>query len=133
MSETQEVTAAKFESPREAGETATVADIIKDMADISKSTDFPISPAEAQRALNLFKSAIYAELEKGAKIQLVGFMSLTPAYRAARDSFNIATKQPLHTPEGVNILIKTGSKMREISRGYSPELVALYKSQRKSS
>ena len=118
---------------KKAGETASLSDILKDMSELSKSTDYPISIIEAQRMFNLFKSAIYAELASGAKIQMTGFLSFVPSYRTEKKVFNILTKEPFVASDGVNINVKTGGKIRDISKSYDESVIDVYRQKYKAS
>ena len=104
-----------------AGTVAGVGDIVKLMSDLSANTSHPFSQTEAHHAVNLMKSAILESLKKGQKVQLTGFVSFVPTYRAARKANNVLTHEPLSVPEGITIVAKAGSVTKAISKEISSE------------
>lgn len=56
------------------------------------------SKAEAGRALKAVVDSISGVLEKGDKVTLVGFGTFEVRDRAAKDSINPLTKEPIHVP-----------------------------------
>ena len=107
--------------------TSTVEDILKSMVEISANTNNPMTKADAKRALDAVKNAICAELEKGNKVQITGFMTISPVFKPVRKVFNIATSQPMETKENIAINARVGESIRKIARNYSESIFNVYK------
>ena len=106
-----------------------IGDIVNAMADLSTSTDRPISQAEAHHALKLLKTAIIEALKKGQKVQLTSFVSFIPVYRAPRKGNNVLTNEPLEIPEGVMVTAKAGSAIKATSKDIPEEAILAIKAQ----
>lgn len=122
---TQEV--AKEVVTKGIGDTATAEDIVKAMVELSKGTENPISKVDARRALELVKDAICAQVERGCKVQLTGFLQITPIYKPVRTVFNIATKQPMETKEGVMVMAKVGKHIKQLAAAYDENAIRVYR------
>lgn len=109
------------------GTTANVGDILKSMSELSKSSAHPISQGEAREALNYLRLAVIDALKKGQKVQLTSFVTFVPTYRAARKGNNVFTKSPMDIPEGVVVLAKSGSVIKNIPKEFAPEVTQAIK------
>ena len=71
------------------------------------------SKAEAGRALKAVTDSIASVLEKGDKITLVGFGTFEVRDRAAKDSINPLTKEPIHVPAKKVPAFKASSALKD--------------------
>lgn len=105
------------------GTTLNTEGVIKAMAEVSKTTEHPMSQTEAQAALNLLKAVVQEALATGQKVQLTGFLSFSPSYRAPRKGNNVITNEPMDIPGGVVITAKAGKSLKDIAKGMDESLV----------
>lgn len=80
--------------------------IMAEKADLSKK--------DAEKALNAFVEAVEAALEKGDKIQLVGFGTFEVRERAARVCRNPQTKEEIKVPASKVPAFKAGQALKNI-------------------
>ena len=80
--------------------------IMEEKADLSKK--------DAEKALNAFVDAVEAALEKGDKIQLVGFGTFEVRERAARVCRNPQTKEEIKVPASKVPAFKAGQALKNI-------------------
>ena len=80
--------------------------IMAEKADLSKK--------DAEKALNAFVDAVEAALEKGDKIQLVGFGTFEVRERAARVCRNPQTKEEIEVPASKVPAFKAGQALKNI-------------------
>ncbi len=78
---------------------------------IAESAD--INKKAAGEALESFMKAITDTLEKGDKLQLVGFGTFSVTKRAARDGRNPQTGKAIKIPAKKVVKFKVGSKLSE--------------------
>jgi len=78
---------------------------------IAESAD--ITKKAAGEALESFMKAITDTLEKGDKLQLVGFGTFSVTKRAARDGRNPQTGKAIKIPAKKVVKFKVGSKLSE--------------------
>lgn len=105
------------------GTTLNTEGVVKAMAEASKSTDRPISQVDAQAALNLLKGVIGDALATGQKVQLTGFISFTPSYRAPRKGNNVITNEPMDIPGGAVVTVKAGTAIKNVMKGLDDSVV----------
>lgn len=107
------------------GEVAGTRDITKLMSELSQRPGSyrQYTEAEANAAVNLLKEAITIALQKGAKVQLTGFMNFGLTYRAARKGNNVFTKEPIDIPESVAVSAKVGSALKEVGKQLDYEMI----------
>lgn len=105
------------------GTTLNTEGVIKAMAEASKTTEHPMSQTEAQAALNLLKCVVQEALATGQKVQLTGFLSFSPSYRAPRKGNNVITNEPMDIPGGVVITAKAGKSLKDIAKDMDESLV----------
>jgi len=82
-----------------------LVDSMAEAADISK--------AAAEKALNSALSGIADSLAKGDKVTLIGFGTFSTVKRAARQTKNPRTQQPIEIPAKTTAKFKAGSKLAE--------------------
>ena len=80
--------------------------IMAEKADLSKK--------DAEKALNAVVDAVEAALEKGDKIQLVGFGTFEVRERAARVCRNPQTKEEIKVPASKVPAFKAGQALKNI-------------------
>jgi len=76
-----------------------------------------ITKKDADNALNAVVSAITEALQKGEKVQLVGFGTFEVRERAAREGVNPQTKQKISIPAAKVPAFKAGSALKEAVAG----------------
>lgn len=115
---------------KKVGDTVTASEIVRAMVESSANTNAkkPLSLTDARIALELFKEAIIQEVSKGHRVQLNGFVSFIPSYRAPRKGNNVITNEPMEIPEGVQITAKVGSLLRKALKNLGPEAIQEFKS-----
>lgn len=84
------------------------SDLISSMAEKSKSTK-----KEAEAALKAFIESVEEALEKGEKVQLVGFGTFETRERAARVGRNPRTKEEINIPESTVPVFKAGKEFKD--------------------
>ncbi|MBR2305120.1 MAG: HU family DNA-binding protein [Ruminococcus sp.] len=71
------------------------------------------SKKDAEKALDAVTATITESLANGDKISIVGFGSFEVRERAAKESINPATKQPIHVPAKKVPAFKAGKALKE--------------------
>ena len=97
--------------------------VVKAMAEASKATDTPMSQREVQASLNLLKQVVGDALATGQKVQLTGFLSFSPSYRAPRKGNNVITGEQMDIPGGVVVTVKAGKALKDIMKGLDYSIV----------
>ena len=69
---------------------------------------------EAEVALNAFVEVVTEALEKGDKVQLVGFGSIEVRKRAARKGRNPQTKEEIKIPASKAPVFKAGKALKDL-------------------
>ena len=84
------------------------SDLISSMAEKSKLTK-----KDAEAALKSFIESVEETLEKGEKVQLVGFGTFETRLRAARVGRNPRTKEEINIPESTVPVFKAGKEFKD--------------------
>jgi len=84
------------------------SDLITSMAEKSKLTK-----KDAEVALKSFIESVEETLEKGEKVQLVGFGTFETRNRAARVGRNPRTKEEINIPESTVPVFKAGKEFKD--------------------
>lgn len=84
------------------------SDLITSMAEKSNLTK-----KDAEAALKSFIESVEEALEKGDKVQLVGFGTFETRTRAARVGRNPRTKEEIQIPESTVPVFKAGKEFRD--------------------
>lgn len=84
------------------------SDLITSIAEKSKLTK-----KDAEAALKAFIDSVEETLEKGEKVQLVGFGTFETRKRAARVGRNPRTKEEINIPESTVPVFKAGKEFKE--------------------
>lgn len=84
------------------------SELISSMAEKSKLTK-----KDAEASLKSFIESVEETLEKGEKVQLVGFGTFETRDRAARIGRNPRTKEEISIPESTVPVFKAGKEFKE--------------------
>lgn len=84
------------------------SELITSMAEKSKLTK-----KDAEIALKAFIESVEEALEKGEKVQLVGFGTFETRERAARVGRNPKTKEEIQIPESTVPVFKAGKEFKD--------------------
>ena len=85
------------------------------VAAIAEKTD--LTKKDAELALTAVVESITEALEKGDKVQLIGFGSFEVKKRAARIGRNPQTKEPVEIPASVVPVFKAGKALKDAVNG----------------
>lgn len=72
-----------------------------------------LTKKDAELALKSFIESVEETLEKGDKVQLVGFGTFETRERAAREGRNPRTKEPIKIPASTVPVFKAGKEFKE--------------------
>ena len=72
-----------------------------------------LSKKDADLALKAFIDVVSEEMQKGEKVQLVGFGTFEVSERAAREGRNPKTKEVIQIPETTVPVFKAGAAFKE--------------------
>ena len=84
------------------------SELITSMAEKAK-----MKKKDAEIALKAFTESVEEALEKGEKVQLVGFGTFETRERAAREGRNPRTKEPITIPASTVPVFKAGKELKE--------------------
>ena len=84
------------------------SELITSMAEKAKMTK-----KDAEIALKAFTESVEEALEKGEKVQLVGFGTFETRERAAREGRNPRTKEIINIPASTVPVFKAGALLKE--------------------
>lgn len=84
---------------------AELVSAIADKAELSKK--------DAEKFLKGFEEAVTEDLSNGGKIQLVGFMTLEVAERAAREGRNPSNGETIKIPASKTVKFKVGKALKD--------------------
>lgn len=90
----------------------TKAELISAVADKGEFTK-----KDAEKAIKAFTDAVTDALEKGDKVQLVGFGTFEVRERAARETINPRTKEKQLQPAHKVPVFKAGKNLKELVYG----------------
>lgn len=85
------------------------------------------SITEANDIVNLVKESIKAAVKEGQKVQLTGFLSITPAYREEREGNNVFTGEKMTIPASVTLNVKAGKALKDVARELDDDIVEAIK------
>ena len=88
------------------------AELIAAMADESGLTK-----KDAEKAQKAFTDVVAAELQKGEKIQLVGFGTFEVSQRAAREGRNPQSGETMSIPASIAPKFKAGKALKDLVNG----------------
>lgn len=99
--------------PATVGETLSTSDLIIQIAEQLKETGEVVPRRQVEAVINMLKSVCMASLANGVKVQMTGFLNITPVYRAARTGNNVLNNAPLEIPETIAVTVKPGKQLRD--------------------
>lgn len=114
------------------GNTISTDGIIKAISEASKKTDAPVSQKDTATVLSLLKTVVGDALKTGEKVQLTGFVTFAPSYRAARKGNNVKTNEPMDIPESVVVSIKAGKSLKDAVHDMDAAVVKAVKGEKKT-
>ncbi len=76
-----------------------------------------LSKKDAEAALKAFTDVVAAELQKGEKIQLVGFGTFEVSQRAAREGRNPQSGETMSIPASIAPKFKAGKALKDLVNG----------------
>lgn len=85
------------------------------------------SIAESMEIINIMKESIKAAVKDGQKVQLTGFITITPAYREEREGNNVFTGEKMTIPASVTLNVKAGKALKDIARDLDADIVEAIK------
>jgi DNA-binding protein HU-beta len=71
-----------------------------------------MSQKDVRACLKAIEEAVAEAVGEGKKVQLTGFATIAPIYRAERMANNIVTGEPMKVPETMSVSIKAGSMLK---------------------
>lgn len=72
-----------------------------------------LTKKDAEKAVNAVVASVTEALQKGEKVQVVGFGTFEVRQRAAREGLNPATKEKIHIPATKAPVFKAGKALKE--------------------
>lgn len=105
------------------GTTITTEGIVKAMAEKTKDAEVQLSQKQAQAAITALKEVVADAIKSGQKVQITGFITLEPSYRAARQGNNIKTGEKQDIPESAALNAKAGKQLKDIAKNYSNDIM----------
>lgn len=113
------------------GQTLNTEGIVKAICEASKADgNSGISQKDAANVLNLFKGVVSQAIGTGQKVQMTGFLTFTPSYRAPRQGNNVITGEKMDIPGGVVINVKAGKSLKDIAKGLDESIIEAVKAQK---
>lgn len=94
-------------------------EVIKAVAGKTELTQVAVT-----KMINALEEVTYESLARNEKVQLTGFLTVSPVARAARKGFDPLKKVPLDINPTVGVKVKAGEKLRKSVEGLSYEEVA---------
>lgn len=90
-------------------------------ADVDGKVKYSIT--ESAEIINLFKDAVADALKAGQKVQITGFLTITPSYRNEREGNNVLTGEKMTIPASVTFNAKVGKGLKDIAKDLPEEIV----------
>ena len=81
------------------------------------------SLTECADIVSMFKESVMDALKEGKKVQLTGFINITPSYRKARVGNNVLTHEKMDIPAYVSYNVKAGKAMKDIAKNLPADVV----------
>ena len=86
-----------------------------------------LSITEAKEVANAFVAGIAGALKKGQKVQLTGFLTISPSYRGEREGNNVATGEKMTIPESITFNAKVGKTLKDVAKELPADVFAAIK------
>ena len=82
-----------------------------------------ISITQANEIVGMFKDSVMDALKEGKKVQLTGFITITPSYRNEREGNNVLTGERMTIPASVTFNCKAGKAVKDIAKDLPDAIV----------
>lgn len=76
------------------------------------SQDTALTQVAVNKVLTSLEKITHKTLANGEKVQLTGFLSIKPAYRAPRKGFDPLKNVPMDIAETMSVSVKAGEKLK---------------------
>jgi nucleoid DNA-binding protein len=80
-----------------------------------------LTQVDTSKVLNALEEITYETLQNGDKLQLTGFLTIKPVYRAARKGFDPIKQVAMDIPPTVGVSVKSGEKLKKAVEGLNVE------------
>lgn len=98
-------------------------DLVRAIIELAKADNKVHTIAEVTGIIGYLKDAISQALSEGQRVQITGFVTFTPSYRAARKGNNVVTGELMDIPECVTISAKAGKVLKDAVRYLDDDLI----------
>lgn len=98
-------------------------DLVRAIVELAKADNKVHTIAEVTGIIGYLKDAISQALSEGQRVQITGFVTFTPSYRAARKGNNVVTGELMDIPECVTISAKAGKVLKDAVRYLDDDLI----------
>lgn len=98
-------------------------DLVRAIIELAKADNKVHTIAEVTGIIGYLKDATSQALSDGQKVQITGFVTFTPSYRAARKGNNVVTGKLMDIPECVTISAKAGKVLKDAVRYLDDDLI----------
>ena len=119
----------KKEVAVQVGVNSTVDTIARAMSAKSVGEDgkATLTVGKAIEFIKLFEEVVAEELKQGKRVQLTGFLTITPSYRNEREGNNVFTGQKMTIPASVTFNAKVGKSLKDIAKELPEEVMTALK------
>lgn len=76
-----------------------------------------LTQVAVNKVLNSLENITYNTIAKGEKVQLTGFLSVKPVYRAPRKGYDPLKEVPMDIAETMSVAAKVGEKLKTAADG----------------
>lgn len=80
-----------------------------------------LTQVDTTKVLNALEDVAHEALGNGDKVQLTGFLTIKPVYRAARKGFDPIKQVAMDIPPTVGVSVKAGEKLKKAVEGLNVE------------
>lgn len=80
------------------------------------STKTGLTQVDTNKVLAALENITFEAIKKGEKVQLTGFCTIKPVYRAERKGFDPIKKKEIAIAPTVGVSIKPGEKLRAVTK-----------------
>lgn len=77
------------------------------------SQDNGLTQVDNSKAINSLEKIVAQCITEGERVQLTGFVSFRPVYRAPRKGYNPIKQEPMDIPATVGIKVSAGQRLKE--------------------
>jgi DNA-binding protein HU-beta len=80
-----------------------------------------LTQVAVNKVLNALEGQVITNLQEGVRTQLTGFLTVKPAYRAARKGYDPIKKEAMDIDPTVGVSVKPGEKLKAAVKGLKVE------------